>query len=370
MKIVKIMGLGLLMLALGAPQAFGQSKFTKKAFGTKKAPRGLKLPKKKTPYIPMVENLSNLDRLPVWRLQLRVHTANRDKAGTDSKVYVKMTSNNQRFWLAQGGNDRKRNEWEVYDVVLSDPRTGTTLTPYVEDITQLTFGINGDDIWEFDRIEVLVNNPYDRTNTNRGGSLYTIYSYRTTQKIAKKNGYYQEFSISGRTLRSHSRWRMSDRLANFPWVTSHGATNIGFQREVLEEILEGAIGNELSPGGTLSKFKWGKKEGRTHVGIKHKKNFPENVARLDVDIAPSRLMDVEVKFQVACHGTNIRAEVIGSKVRVSKLAKIFATTFMGSLQFGINKLMDTAVRPIYLESRTCIPPYFTDDHHLFFFPLR
>ncbi|WP_435623334.1 hypothetical protein [Flagellimonas sp.] len=366
MKTLKIIVLGFLILTLGINEGISQLRGANKTpLGSKKLPRGVKLPAKKLPYFAM-GNFTNLESLPVWRVQLRIHTANRDKAGTDSKVYVKMTNNNQRFWLLQGGDDRQRNEWEIYDVVLTDPIKGTTLIPTVRQITQLTLGINGNDIWEFDRVELLINNPKDRKSTNRGGSPYTIYSYNASQKIAKRDGYRQEFSLSNRTLRSHYKWKSSAKLANFPWVTSLGKTNIGFQREVLEEVLEGAIGNALGPGGELSDRKWGRKQGRTHVGIKHKSSFPDNVARLDVDIAPSRLVDVEVKFRVACDGTNIKAEVIGTNVRTNRVAKIFATTFMGSLQYGLNKLMDTAVRPIYLEADICLPPKFTDDHHLLF----
>ena len=366
MKRVKLLLLGLLVLSLGINQGISQSKIkVNRSLGSKKLPPGVKLPGKKLAYFPM-GSFSSLEALPVWRVQLRIHTANRDKAGTDSKVYVKMTDNNQKFWLLQGGDDRKRNEWEVYDVVLTDRRTGNTLIPTVRQITQLTLGIRGDDMWEFDRVELLINNPKDRSSTNRGGSGYTIYSYNASRKIANKRGFEQEFSLSRRTLRSHSKWRLKPIMTNFPWVTKLGKTNIGFQREVLEEIMEGAIGNELGPGGELSDRRWGRKQGRTHVGLKHKSNFPDNVARLDVDIAPSRLVDAEVKFKVACDGTNIKAEVIGTNIRTNRVAKIFATTFMGSLQYGLNKLMDTAVRPIYLDSDICLPPKFTDDHHLIF----
>ena len=366
MKSLKIIILGLLILTLGINQGVSQSKIkVNRSIGSKKLPPGVKLPAKKLPYFSM-GSYTNLETLPVWRVQLRIHTANRDKAGTDSKVYVKMTDNNQKFWLSQGGDDRKRNEWEIYDVVITDPRTGTTLIPTVRQISQLTLGIKGDDIWEFDKIELLINNPKDRRSTNRGGSAYMIYSYNASQKIARKQGYRQEFSLNRRTLRSHYKWRSKSVMTNFPWITSLGKTNIGFQREVLEEILEGAIGNSLGPGGELSDRKWGRKQGRTHVGIKHKSNHPDNVARLDVDIAPSRMVDVEVKFRVACDGINIKAEVIGTNIRTNKVAKIFATTFMGSLQYGLNKLMDTAVRPIYLDSDICLPPKFTDEHHLVF----
>ncbi len=365
-KLLRNIILGSLILTLGVNKGISQRRIASKSpLGSRKVPSGVKLPAKKLPYFSM-GNFTNLEALPVWRVQLRIHTANRNNAGTDAKVYVKMTDNNQRFWLLQGGDDRKRNEWEIYDVVITDPVNGTTLIPTVRQITQLTLGINGDDIWEFDRIELLINNPKDRSSTIRGGSPYTVYTYNASKKIAKRQGYNQEFSLSGRTLRSYYKWKMSPVMTNFPWITKLGKTNIGFQREVLEEILEGAIGNSLGPGGELSDRKWGRKQGRAYVGINHKSNFPENVARLDVDIAPSRLVDVEVKFRVACDGTNIKAEVIDTDIRTNRVAKIFATTFMGSLQYGLNKLMDNAVRPIYLDSDICLPPKFTNDHHLVF----
>ncbi|MEM7702945.1 MAG: hypothetical protein AAF251_13475 [Pseudomonadota bacterium] len=314
----------------------------------------------------MQGDFNSLDDLRVWRVQLRIRTADRPKAGTDSKVYVKMTSGNQRFYLSRGGDDRKRNRWEVYDVVLADTGSGASLIETVGDITQLTLGINGKDIWKFDRIEVLINNPYDRDVTNEGESPYTVYRYNAFQEIANRDGYDAEFSLPGATLRSHSRWALNDKLLNFPWVTTLGRDNLGFQREVLEEILEAAIGNELSPGGELSKARWGRKRGRSHVGLKHKKSFPDEVARLDVDIHPSRLVDVELKFRLGCDGNRISAEIIKTKAKTSLLGKVFATTAFGSIQFGLNRLFDNTGRNFLIDSGACIAPRFSDDHHLIF----
>ncbi len=378
MKIHKTLCFSTLILMLIIHPGFSQ--FNKKPAVSKgvKVPPGVKMPAsnkgtvKKSPtkydrFQPITPLVTDIEDLAIWRLQLRIHTANRDKAGTDSKVYVKMTSNDQVFWLSQGGDDRKRNEWEIYDVMFTDAE-GRSLTPTLSSIAQLTLGIRGEDAWEFDRVELLVNNPYDRTVTNRGGSRYIIYSYGASQKIANKRGFRNEFSLSGRTLRSHYKWKLNDDIINLPWVTTHHKLNVGFQREVLEEILEGSLGHEMGPGGSLSDRSWGKKRGRTYVGILHKDHFPRDVARLDVDIAPSRLVDVEVKFQVQCKGNNILAEVIDTNIRTNRLAKVFATTMFGTLQYGLNRLMASSVENVFVESPKCLPPHFSKDSHLFFFP--
>lgn len=362
----------MLVLFAGIYQGFSQFNRKVPVSKTIKVPPGVKMPKanKRARFMPMLPSVRNINDIPVWRLQLRVHTANRDKAGTDSKVYIKLTENNQEFWLLQGGNDRKRNEWEVYDIVMTERGTGKGLISTIRDITQLTLGIKGDDAWEFDRLELLVNNPYDRKTTNQGGSAYIIYSYGASQKIARnKKGFNSMFSISGRTLRSHYKWRYKEHLMNLPWVTTHGEINIGFQREVLEEIIEGSLGHEMGPGGMLAGRKWGDKRGRTHVGIKHKENFDRGVARLDVDIHPSRAIDVEVKFKVSCDGRNIKAEVIGTNIRTNPMARAFTTTLAGSLEFGLGKILSKSMRDMFVESNTCLPPQFSDDHHLFFFPI-
>src|SRR5215475_12533069 len=94
-----------------------------------------------------------IDSLAPWRVQLRVHTCNQPDAGTDSKVFVRFTGNPaDRFWLARGGNDRERNEFNTYDVVIRDPIPGDITN--LGDITEITFGINGDDKWCFDRVEL------------------------------------------------------------------------------------------------------------------------------------------------------------------------------------------------------------------------
>ena len=316
-------------------------------------------------------SVRNIEQLPVWRVQLRIHTCNQDKAGTDSKVYVRLTDRpNERFWLNQGGDDRKRNETEIYDVILTHPTTGAALINTVRDIDQLTIGINGDDRWCFDRIDLLINNPYDRKSTAANYRRYSIYDYSAQQTIAKKSGFRSEFTIQGRTLRSHRRWSLSGSTLNFPWVTSMTIQNIGLQREVMEEIIEASVGHEMGPGGSLKDRNWGRKRGRTHVGILHKSSHDDNEARLDLDIAPSRLMDAEIRFKLECGGGNLNAEVVNVNMSTSRVAKAFFPSLMKAIEFGLDKVVQKSLRPTGISTSYCLPPKFTDESHLVFVPAR
>ena len=120
----------------------------------------------------------------VWRLQVRTHTSDVNRAGTDAQVFVRFNEERE-FWLNLGGSDRDRNETNIYDVLLlyeegheqveeGHAQVGEPIIQRMSDIHSISFGTRGGDRWIFDRVEILINNPFDRNATREQTAPYVV----------------------------------------------------------------------------------------------------------------------------------------------------------------------------------------------------
>ena len=142
---------------------------------------------------------------------------------------------------------------------------------------------------------------------------------------------------------------------------------LGLRREVLEEFIESVLGDMMGPENALSDRKWGQREGRQYVGIHHKNRHAPNEARIDIDIHPSKIADVEFDIRLSCIAEdNLQVEVINVDISTSRLLSLIIP--------GINRLADRILEGMFsslLERPqnlldSCSDPRFTDDHHLLF----
>lgn len=299
----------------------------------------------------------------VWRLQVRTHTSDVNHAGSDAKVFVRLNGGGT-FWLDLGGSDRDRNETNIYDVLLLNDK-GESIVQTMNDIESISFGTRGNDRWIFDRVEILVNNPFDRNASREQTAPYVIADINGEFEISTKPEFSDEIVVaSGDELRG-SLWNtdgIRGAILVPPIVPRAG---IGIRREVLEEILESVLGDMMGPGNDLASRKWGKKEGRQYVGVHHKNRHAENEASIDIDIHPSRIADVDVDIRLSCDAEDkLQAEILSVDISTSRLLSLLIP--------GLNKILDRVLEGMFQGlfehpqnlGDECSNPRFTENHDL------
>ncbi|MCB9230068.1 MAG: hypothetical protein H6581_00245 [Bacteroidia bacterium] len=230
--------------------------------------------------------LQILSQVHPWRLQIRIHTCDEKNAGTDSKVFFMYNYDHRdRYYLAYGRNDRRRNHDEFYDLVIPELLD-------LNNIQRLALGIEGSDAWCFDRVELYLNNPFK--DDAAAGQLGNYLIYRNTQRfeISTRGGLSPLVELEN--LYSFVEKMRVPVISNQVALKASGIPELIAQngkliilREVMESMVESYVGNQMINGSNnaLRNAKWGKKEGRAYVGIRHnpEKHAP-NEARLDLDI--------------------------------------------------------------------------------------
>ncbi len=243
---------------------------------------------------------AQIESVRVMRIQLHVHTANESEAGTDAPVWVQLTGrSSERFWLSKGTDDRKRNQYDTWDVYIPSVRT-------IRDITQIQFGIQGSDKWCFDHVQLILNN----VSTAGPDSRRVVFDKRGRFLISNKPshrrlGVPNEIGIADyRELRSHRMWNLSA-----PRGSLLRAIPLRIPREILEANIEAILGDRMGPTGEYANLKWGKKRGRSHVQVSKKPGNARNQIHVDLDLNMSgrrslfRAVDLDFTLTVE-PGTN------------------------------------------------------------------
>lgn len=272
---------------------------------------------KTNPAIPGRYNLpENLrpafENMPIWRLQLKVLTDGRENAGTDDEVYVKFQNTaGSHYFLDRAGNDRERNETNVYDIV--DPNVNT-----IQDIKMLTLGIIGDDGWCVKRVELLINDwptPIFRK------------SYSTCQWLDHDSGKSPTLYISGSELRSYAGWRYNSANRGI-WMPPTIIKN-----STLVAIVESYVGHLMNLEDDLKDFEYGKKQGQHYVVAK---KVAADKLHFDLDLAYTKGIDLETDLDfdmlINCQNNNLSLQFVNVKGQleipiISSLVRVFKKDF-------------------------------------------
>ncbi|PHN03204.1 PLAT/LH2 domain-containing protein [Flavilitoribacter nigricans] len=266
-------------------------------------------------YRPAFENM------PVWRLQLRVHTANKENAGTDDEVYTQLTSAaSSLYYLDRAGDDRERNKVNTYEIV--DPNIRT-----ISDIKMLKLTIKGSDGWCVDRIELLVNGvsaPIFRKSISSG------------KWLDRGSGKTPSLYISGSEMRRYPAWKYTSANRAI-WLPPSI-----IRRATLEAIVESYVGHMMNAEPDMRKLEFGKKYGRAYVEAKPAGG---NKLHFDLDLVYDTTIDLEtdVDFDlvVSCDNKqlNLRAQNVKAQVNVpliTRLIRIFKSDFAKMKLYAIN----------------------------------
>lgn len=257
--------------------------------------------------------LAQIEDVPIWRLQIEAHTCDVSKAGSSDHVSVKLNDDALPFFMDLGGKERKRDEtvqWDIFmdgdvddDGILDDldgdgrvemdaDRDGLI---EMRDITRLEFQIHGGDGWCFESISILVNEQYVYHDTRRFW-------------IDGDDGRPSQIGLaSPASLRANEYWVFRPALLR-PAVV--------LERDVLESMIEGIVGNLMGPDGEMERLKWGSKRGRDYVELEPAGAARPNVADVDLDLnlkgrkSVFRRIDVDFDLRVSCVSNVLTMDVM------------------------------------------------------------
>ena len=126
------------------------------------------------------------ERIPLYRIQVRITTANVKDAGTDDDLYIQLNDRDKAFYLDRARDDFERNKTGTFDIL-------PEFVKEVADIDFLTIGHKGSDAICLKKVELLLND-------NR----YPVYVKEYS--VGKWLDDNQSTKINGNDMRSFVGW--------------------------------------------------------------------------------------------------------------------------------------------------------------------
>ncbi len=222
-----------------------------------------------------VNDYITLDGRGVWRLQLRVRTANVEDAGTDDDVYVALNGRNTT-WLNYSHNDFERGSEFTYDLLLDGVSD-------LSDINGMSIENSGSDGLCLESLALLVNGS-EIFNQQFGATSSTC------RWLDQGSGSQPSFTASRATVRAHPLWQGFQQPG----------PPLGLPRVELESRIEGIVGDALHAKdaywGDLDGDRYvevtGKDDQRIHVTVDLSADVPGFDAEVDLSF--------DLRFASAC----------------------------------------------------------------------
>lgn len=258
----------------------------------------------------------------LFRVQLRVKTANYKDAGTNDPVKVRINGA-QGTWIDTAADDHERGRSYLYDLVLQNSgNQGIKL----RNITQLEISKTGSNGWCIQSLELIVNNRVIFQKTFSGGHW-----------LDNSTGKQRKLVIPSRALRSHTKWKRFKSPIPSPVI----------KQAELEQRIESIIGHYIHAD---KKIQWGKLSGRgVEVTYKDAQTIHVDLdLKADVSKFPDAAIDVDFDIRITARKGAIDLKVLNFKVRVaSKLHQailgvngFFGGTNRTKLQNSINNQIE------------------------------
>ena len=265
---------------------------------------------------------------PIWRVQLRVQTADVEDAGTDDSVRMALNLNNNT-WLDYGRDDFPRNNTFDYDLKLDNVAT-------IADLSHIYLAKTGSDGLCLKSVALLVNGRliYDRVFPGYG--LW----------LDNSGGHSNTFVVNYTQLRQDNAWQAYTQP--FPPFL--------IPRLELENRIEGLVGDFI----TGNKLYWGHLYGRA-VQVTQKRDA-SNTLRVDLDLAYDVFgfdpeVDVDFDLEVRCVNNRLTLLVKNVKVVVdsSWYAEIFTLGIYQLVDYIANKELSQALKGITVSQSLGVP---------------
>ena len=242
-------------------------------------------PRPPQPPPPPSHDVSSIEDVPLWRIELLTKTANRDHANTDDRIRLRMKlRSGGTVDLDLQGDDRERGRIDSYSI---DPWG----VQRVRDIERIELYTDGSDGWCVEWIALRIN-----------GDISPIYekTYSNCRWIDTDSS--SSVVIPSITLRAHSKWNLAQHPKALQPPTQ-------IPRHTLERMIEGAVGDAL---GELRYIGWGSKFGRSHVEVSRGAAQTTEVdLDLDDDNGVFRAIEVDADFSInwSCRDGHIDFEL-------------------------------------------------------------
>jgi hypothetical protein len=224
-----------------------------------------------------------LDGRSVWRVQLRLRTANVEDAGTDDGVYVMLNGHNLT-WIDYGGDDLERGDEFTYDLVLDGVSD-------LADVNAIGIAKEGTDGWCIESLSLLVNSkdhqPVEIYNEYFGSTAATCHWLDWASA-----GIHGSYTVPHARLRAHPLWQ------NFQQPDPQMA--LGMPREELESRIESMVGNKIHGKDAY----WGDLDGDRYVEVSFKDEKAIHVTLdLVAEVPLTRNPEVDLSFDLRFAGS-------------------------------------------------------------------
>jgi hypothetical protein len=231
---------------------------------------------------------TTLDGRSVWRVQLRLRTANVEDAGTEDSVRVQLNGPNLT-WIDYARRDFARGDEFTYDLLLDGVSD-------LADINTIYIHKEGTDGWCLESLGLLVNSQEFNPVTGEPTAV-EIYNEElgatatTCRWIDKASGQQEYYSVSRATLRAHPLWQ------NFQQPTPP----LIFPRYELESRIESLVGDTLHGDDAH----WGDLDGERYVEVSRKDDQAVHVtldlvAEVPATRDPEVNLSFDLRFASAC----------------------------------------------------------------------
>lgn len=264
---------------------------------------------------------TDLESVPLWRIQLELHVCDKSDAGTDNGFGV-ILNDTTAFRVDTAADDLERNRTYTYDIV-------TPSVTRVSDIDQLTLFLQGNDGVCIDRMKLLFNEAgpfFERTIS--GGRWLDGDSNSTTPV----------YTVTSAALRGSSTWNLGGTRA------SAAVRPSVIRRASLETMIEASIGHAIH--GT--NIQWGHiYNGKAVEMTARQSNDPAASHRVDLDLEAdvpyyfNPEVDVDYLSTYACMDGRISATASQIKTEVSGRGPDWIFTAINwVMNFGVGFLED------------------------------
>lgn len=241
----------------------------------------------------------SFEDVTIYRMELRLVTADVEDAGTDDGVFVQLNGRDRHFFLNKGSDDFRRGRTDTYDVL-------SPVVKKVRDIRFLKIGLRGDDGVALKQVEMFLN-----------GNRYPVY-VKTFAGQGKWLDNNQSYTISSTDLRAHAGWRFSLQHNNLDKPPAR------LSQKMITSLIENSLGDQMNHMDGLA---WGDKTWglpNTLFGPAVEVSYVNSTTlHVDLDLkrkvgyAPDPEIDVDFDLEFSCNNGIINTQMKNFKFQTN-----------------------------------------------------
>src|SRR5262245_57052957 len=270
------------------------------------------------------------ENAPIWRVQMRIQTADVGDAGTDDSVRVRLNAANST-WLDYGRDDFPRNNTFTYDLKMDG-------ISRISDLDYISISKTGDDGLCLKSFALLIN----------GREIYTEIFPGSGHWLDTDSGHSPSYFVSGTAMRLDNSWVAYTQP--FPPLAIPNA-------EIVSRI-EGMVGDFIHG----KRLQWGHKYGSAYVEVV-KKPGAVNTLEVDLDLELdlpywfNPEVDVNFDIQVRCIDNQVVLKVtnVTADVDSDVISELLSLGIIEFLDDSLADRLNEGLRGINLSLKVEVP---------------